>query len=70
MSDDYDIDGLTRGIDACKRNIETFEQAIEKERQTIKEYKIMIDHLKEKAKRPKDIVIEVDRGNSNNRSSS
>lgn len=66
---EYDIDGLLVGIDACKRNIETFERAIEKERQTIKEYKIMIDHLKEKSKWPKDIVIEVDRGNPNNRSS-
>lgn len=65
---EYDIDGLLRGIAACKANIETFEQAIQNERERIKEYKIMIDHLKEKAERPKDIVIEVDRGDPNNRS--
>ena len=67
---EYDIDGLLRGIAACKQNIEVFEQAIAKERETIKEYKIMIDHLKEKSERPKDIVIEVERGDPNNRSTS
>ena len=44
----HSIEGLERGIEHCKKNIETFEDAIQKERNTIDEYYRMIDALKEK----------------------
>ena len=46
----YSIEGLKHGIEQAKRNIETFEKAIAGERQTIKEYRLMIDDLKKKQK--------------------
>lgn len=39
----FNSEALERGIEQCKKNILTFEQAIEKERNTIKEYYKMID---------------------------
>ena len=42
----YSIEGLTHGIERCKVNITSLEDAIKKERNTMKEYKIMIDDLK------------------------
>ena len=41
----YSIDGLVHGIERCKINISTFEQAIQDERKTIADYKIMIAKL-------------------------
>ena len=49
----YSIDGLTHGIERCKINIETLEQAIKAERKTIADYKIMISTL-EKVEREKE----------------
>ena len=46
----YSIEGLEHGIERCDVNIKLLEVAIEKERQTKKDYRIMIDH-KEKADR-------------------
>jgi len=46
----YDIKGLKHGIEQCHKHIKTFEEAIEKERQTIKEYIIYIDELEKQAK--------------------
>lgn len=46
----YNIDSLLNGIEACKRNIQTFEDAIQKERDTIKEYYGMIEAV-EKSER-------------------
>ena len=39
----YNSDALLRGIEQSKANIKTFEQAIDKERQQIKEYYRMIE---------------------------
>lgn len=36
-------EALERGIEQCKKNIVIFEEAIEKERQTIKDYYSMIE---------------------------
>jgi hypothetical protein len=47
------VDALKRGIESCKKNIETFEEAIEKERQTIKDYHNMIDVLERKEREAK-----------------
>ena len=54
----YSTESLTNGIEACKKNIETFETAIQKERDTITEYYAMIDtiqDLERKAKAKKQI---------------
>ena len=61
----YSIESLEGGIEKCKKNIEIFEEAIEKERDTIREYRSMIDVLEEKESRreeiQKHISIEIDR---------
>lgn len=41
----YSIEGLENGVEGCRKNIAVLETAIEKERNTIKEYRIMIDDL-------------------------
>lgn len=43
----FNSEALERGIEQCKKNIVTFEEAIEKERATIKEYRRQIDHNEE-----------------------
>ena len=50
---DYSVDSLLRGIESAKDNIKTFEEAIEKERQTIKEYRFMIDTVERKEREAK-----------------
>ena len=46
----YSTESLEHGIEQCKKNIQTFEEAIKKERDTIDQYYGMIDALKEKAR--------------------
>ena len=41
----YSIEGLEEGIVNCRRNIDVLETAVETERNTIKEYRIMIDDI-------------------------
>jgi len=43
MEKGYSIESLKNGIVACEKNIETFEQAIKTERETIKDYQFMIE---------------------------
>jgi len=50
----YSIDGLERGIAQSRKNIRTFEDAIDKERATIKEYLGMIETLERKDKEIQD----------------
>jgi prefoldin subunit 5 len=52
----YSVKSLENGIEACKKNIKTFEDAIEKERDTIKEYHDMTDtvHRKEREAKIRD----------------
>ena len=45
---EYDIGKLEAGIERARKNIETFEQAIEKEHTTIRKYKAIINFLKER----------------------
>lgn len=49
---DFSVDSLENGIVNCRKNIKVLEEAIDKERQTIKDYRIMIDDVEyaEKAK--------------------
>jgi hypothetical protein len=49
----YSIEGLENGIEQARKNIKTFEDAIQKERDTIDEYYKMIDILKEKERAKK-----------------
>lgn len=41
----YTVEGLENGIEGCKKNIAVLELAIDKERGTIKEYRIMMDSI-------------------------
>jgi hypothetical protein len=41
----YSIDGLENGIMEARKHIVYLEEAIEKERQTIKDYRIKIDEI-------------------------
>ena len=47
MGLEYSIDALKRGIEQCNKNIEIFENAIEKEMQTKKEYRDKIAFLEQ-----------------------
>lgn len=62
----YTIAGLENGIQGCKKNIAVLEAAIEKERNTIKEYRIMIDDIeraeRKKTEALKNVKIEIDDG--------
>ena len=60
----YNSEALERGIQQCKNNIKTFEEAIEKERATIKEYYKQIEHNQEQERIDKEKIkhIEVDNG--------
>ena len=59
----YNVDGLRAGIVNLKRNIKVLEKAIEVERKTISEYKVMIDDIEraegQKAEAEAGIHIEV-----------
>lgn len=45
---DYSVDNLRHGIKQAKKNIQTFEDAIDKENATIKEFKWMIEQVERK----------------------
>jgi hypothetical protein len=44
----FSIESLERGIEGCEKNIKVFDEAIDKERNQIKEYYRMIDVLRKK----------------------
>ena len=46
----YNIQSLKQGIEAAKSNITTFETAIDGEKKTIAEYRIIIADLEKKEK--------------------
>lgn len=60
----YSVESLERGIEAAKKNIETFETAIDKERETIREYRFMIDTILRKKSEAirNNIVIDMNTG--------
>ena len=43
----YSLEGLDNGIEGCKKNITVLELAIDRERKTIKEYRIMMAAIEE-----------------------
>jgi hypothetical protein len=52
----YNTDSLRAGMEKCKVNIKTFEDAIQKERDTINEYYDMIEVIK-KQERESNLAI-------------
>lgn len=50
----YSIEGLKHGIERCKVNIDILKKAIEDERKTIADYKIMIANLQRAEKEKKE----------------
>lgn len=48
---EYDLDALRKNIDRCKGNVETFEDAIQKEHDTIKQLWHMISEIETKRER-------------------
>lgn len=62
----FKTEALERGIEQCKNNIKTFEDAIEKERNTIKEYYKMIEHNQKQERLEKEKLnhIEIIRDNN------
>ncbi len=49
----FSVESLERGIESCKKNIQTFEDAIDKERNTIKEYRDMMETIERKEREAK-----------------
>lgn len=49
----FSVESLENGIESCKKNILVFEEAIEKERNTIKEYREMIETIGEQERMSK-----------------
>lgn len=45
---DYSVDNLLRGIEQAEKNIATFEEAIAKERETIGQFKWMMEQIERK----------------------
>lgn len=60
----YNVDSLKRGIEKAYVNIETFEIAISKENETIREYREMIRVIERKRDTPSVIQVVADRRNS------
>ena len=50
---DYSAENLKRGIEQAEKNIATFEEAISKERETIGQFKWMIEQIERKEKEAK-----------------
>jgi len=58
----YNVESLERGIEAARKNIKVFEDAIDKERDTIKEYRFMMEVIEKKANEAKKIKIDAETG--------
>lgn len=56
----FSVESLELGIEKCKVNIQTFEDAIQKERDTIQEYHGMIDTLREQNRREEDLKSRIE----------
>lgn len=59
----YSVDGLEHGIERCRINIDTLEKAIDTERNTIKNYRFMLDEIataeRQKAAADKGLTIDM-----------
>jgi len=61
---DYTADNLRRGIEQAKKNIKTFEDAIEKEEAQIKQFKWMIKEIERKEELKEGLTVNGDNDNS------
>lgn len=65
----YTKEGLENGIVNCRANIKVLEKAIVDERNTIKEYRLMMESIdiadEKKAEAEANVHVEVDSGNTN-----
>jgi len=61
--DDYDLDAMRKAIEKCDKNIKVFEDAIDKELATKKEYQRIVRYLEEKQAQEEErkIKIEIER---------
>lgn len=63
MADDnYDTDALKKNIEAAKVNIKTFEAAIQREKDTIRQYREYIRVIEEKKIAQKGVTIDAKGG--------
>ena len=60
----YSIENLRNGIKQASKNIKTFEDAIEKERATIKEFEFMIETIERKEQLKNGVTVNGDNNNS------
>jgi hypothetical protein len=58
---DYSVDNLRHGIEQAKKNIKTFEDAIEKEEATIKQFKWMIKEIERKEELKEGLTVNGDK---------
>ena len=61
----YSIEGMKRGIRAARKNIKIFEEAIEKEKQTIADLKVMLAEVERKDALSKVMTVTVPEGEHN-----
>ena len=54
----FSVDNLRHGIQQARKNIKTFEDAIDKENETIKQFKFMIETIERKEDLKKGIEID------------
>ena len=60
----FSIDNLRHGIQQARKNIKTFEDAIDKENETIKQFKFMIETIEKKEDQKQGIVVDGNNDNS------
>lgn len=53
----YSVESLEAGIEAAKKNIKVFEDASDKERSTITEYRDMIETIQRKERESNDTPV-------------
>ncbi len=63
----YSVEGLEHGIERCKVNIASLETAIDAERKTIADYRIMIDSLEKAEQKQKEANAHVEFAPSDNK---
>lgn len=62
-----DLGAMQRAVETCNKNIKVFEDAIEKERATKREYQRIVGVLQEQFRQKAERTITVEAGRGNNR---
>lgn len=58
----YSVEGLEHGITRCRTNIEGLEKAIDTERNTIKNYRFMLDEIATAERQKEAAELTIDMG--------